>query len=92
MSTEKNNPFDSPQSVGGKAAAGKSGAWKAGSAILLMGLALLVYGAIAFWVAPWLPPNGGPSGRLPSVYLLGAGVVVALAGMAVRDLRVGKKK
>ena len=60
---------------------------KVGSVILAIGIAALCYGALAFWVLPGLPPNGGNSGRLPSLYILFAGVALTLVGLAVRGLR-----
>ena len=58
-----------------------------GTAILAAGLVVLTYGAVAFWLIKSLPPNGGSSGRLPSLYVIGAGIIAAIIGMAVRDLR-----
>ncbi len=52
-----------------------------GRCILGVGLLLLAYGAIACWVLPTLPPNGGASGRLPSLYVIGAGMVFSLVGL-----------
>jgi hypothetical protein len=63
-----------------------------GTVILLVGLTVLVYGAVAFWLINSLPPNGGASGRLPSLYVMGAGMVVALTGLVVRDLGGRNKK
>ncbi|MBA4032098.1 MAG: hypothetical protein C0478_14575 [Planctomyces sp.] len=63
-----------------------------GTAILLVGLMALAYGAIAFWLIKSLPPNGGANGRLPSLYIMGVGVVVAVIGLIVRDLRSNSKK
>jgi len=65
---------------------------KIGSVVFLTGLTVLTYGAIALWLIQSLPPNGGPSGRLPSLYVMGTGIVAVLIGLAVRDLRLGKKE
>jgi hypothetical protein len=62
-----------------------------GTTILLAGLTILGYGAIAFWLIKSLPPNGGTTGRLPSLYVMGGGIVAVLIGLALRDLRLGKK-
>ncbi|AMV34945.1 hypothetical protein VN12_22655 [Pirellula sp. SH-Sr6A] len=62
-----------------------------GTGLFLTGLAILAYGAIAFWIIKSLPPNGGPTGRLPSLYVIGVGIVAVLAGLAVRDLRTRHK-
>ena len=59
-----------------------------GTAILAAGLVVLAYGAVAFWLIKSLPPNGGPNGRLPSLYMMGAGIIGAIIGMVVRDLRL----
>jgi hypothetical protein len=62
-----------------------------GTGLFLTGLAILAYGAIAFWLIKSLPPNGGPTGRLPSLYIMGGGIVAVLAGLALRDLRTRDK-
>jgi hypothetical protein len=62
---------------------------KGGMAILGAGLAILAYGAVGFWLINTLPPNGGANGRLPSLYVMGAGMVVAVVGLVVRDIRAG---
>lgn len=61
-----------------------------GTAILTVGLAILAYGAIGFWFINSLPPNGGASGRLPSLYVMAVGIVVAVVGLIARDLRIGR--
>lgn len=55
-----------------------------GGAILALGLLVLIYGVVACWLVPALPPNGGPNGRLPSLYVIGVGIVITIAGLAVR--------
>jgi hypothetical protein len=55
-----------------------------GGAILALGLLVLVYGIVACWRVPSLPPNGGPRGRLPSLYMIGVGIVITIAGLAAR--------
>jgi hypothetical protein len=64
---------------------------KIGTAILAAGLALLSYGAAGFWLINALPPNGGIYGRLPSIYVICAGSVIAVAGLSMRGLRFGKR-
>lgn len=59
---------------------------KIGLLVLGVGLVVLAYGAVAFWVMPSLPPNGGASGRLPSLYLMGGGIVSVVLGLAIRGL------
>lgn len=58
-----------------------------GTVMLLGSLIVMAYGAVAFWLIRWLPPNGGPTGRLPSLYVMGAGIIGAIVGLVVRDLR-----
>jgi hypothetical protein len=65
---------------------------KLGTGILVIGIAVLAYGALAFFIKNDLPPNGGPSGRLPSLYVLFAGMAAMLLGMTVRGLRIGAAK
>lgn len=62
-----------------------------GTAVLVAGLAVLAYGAVAFWLINNLPPNGGAWGRLPSVYVMGVGMVVALFGLTAREFRFRRK-
>jgi len=54
-----------------------------GTAVLGVGLAVLAYGAVAFWLIQALPPNSVGS-RLPSLYVMAAGIVVSLAGLVLR--------
>ena len=51
-----------------------------GTVLLAIGLAVLAYGAIGFWLIKSLPPNGGTIGRLPSLRLVGIGSIVAIVG------------
>jgi len=53
-----------------------------------MGVATSAYGAVAFWILHSLPPNGGGSGRLPSLYVLVGGMAAMLLGLVIRDLRL----
>jgi hypothetical protein len=69
-----------------KAPQGKSIARMIGTVIALAGVAALAYGGVAFWLMRSLPPNTVES-RLPSIYVMGAGIVVALAGLALPDFR-----
>jgi hypothetical protein len=59
-----------------------------GLAILLAGLGVAVYGAVAFWVLQGLPPNNSSSGRLPSLYMLFGGMGLLLLGLTIRNLRL----
>ncbi len=63
-----------------------------GTVILLIGLAVTAYGAVAFFLVQSLPPNGGPNGRLPSVYILFGGMAGMFLGMVVRGLGLGVTK
>jgi uncharacterized membrane protein len=58
-----------------------------GTGILILGLLVLAYGAVAFWLINSLPPNGGAQGRLPSLYVMGGGIVGVLIGLAMRVQR-----
>ena len=60
---------------------------KLGTGILIIGAALTIYAAIAFFLLKNLPPNNG-TGRLPSFYLLSAGMAVMLVGTVVRNFRL----
>ena len=64
---------------------------KYGTAILGAGIAVLAYGAVGFWIIKTLPPNGGPTGRLPSLYAMGGGILITIAGLVMRDYRGGSK-
>lgn len=59
---------------------------KIGTAVFAVGLLILADGAVGFWLINALPPNGGASGRLPSLYILGAGMIVTLLGLALRGI------
>lgn len=85
------NPYEPPQEEMDAASPAVPPLRKIGTTILLIGLATLAYGAIACWLLQRLPPNGGGQGRLPSVYMMGIGIVIVLVGLVVRDLRVGRK-
>lgn len=62
---------------------------KAGLGLFVIGMMVVVYGAVAFWLVNSLPPNGGPAGRLPSLYVMAAGIVGVLVGLALRGLKIG---
>jgi hypothetical protein len=51
-----------------------------------IGILTILYGATAFWLMPQLPPNGGSYGRLPSMLILGIGIVITIVGMAINSL------
>jgi hypothetical protein len=81
------NPYQSPLGdEARKQASGPAFLKGVGTAVLVGGLATLAYGALAFWVFISLPPNGGASGRLPSLYMMGVGIAITLVGLTVRGL------
>ena len=85
------NPYASPTE--GKAATKSGSGWnKVGTAVLVVGLATLAYGAVAFWIVQSLPPNGGASGRLPSLYVMGAGIALSLLGLTALGFRWSGKE
>jgi hypothetical protein len=90
QSTMTKNPYASPTADDGGPPEGRGRRTTkiVGAAILAAGLICLVYGAVAFWLVQTLPPNGGPTGRLPSAYVMGVGMVIAILGLAIRDLRL----
>ncbi len=84
------NPYEPTDSASSSSSA-RSASQVAGTSVFIVGLVVLAYGAIAFWLVPSLPPNGGTNGRLPSLLVMGAGIVLTLIGLAVRGLRSSKK-
>jgi hypothetical protein len=64
----------------------KTIAAKIGTAILVLGLVLLMYGAFTFWIIPSLPPNTAWS-RLPSLYCMGAGIFAAMIGLTLNSIQ-----
>jgi hypothetical protein len=88
------NPFvspasqDDPSQNGGNAGAARQILRAIGTWILNVGLAALAYGALAFWIIPILPPNGGVNGRLPSLFVMLAGIVATLVGMVLRGVQL----
>src|SRR5262245_29849594 len=79
------NPNQSPPTYDARKRRRSLGLAKAiGTSVLVLGLATLAYGALAFWVFPLLPPNGGVNGRLPSLYVMGAGIIAAVVGLTLR--------
>jgi hypothetical protein len=64
----------------------------AGTITLLLGLAATCYGAIAFFAFNGLPPNDQTNGRLPSLYILLAGMAVMFLGLTLRGLRAGTRR
>ena len=91
-----NNPYASPESASDPHTAPPpakgSVRRQLGSVIFALGLLTTLYGATAFWLVKTLPPNGGPSGRLPSLYLLAVGMGAMLLGLAIRNLQVKKRR
>jgi len=57
----------------------------AGTVVLVLGAVVTAYAAVAFFLVNQLPPNGGFSGRLPSLYLLFAGMAGMFVGSVVRN-------
>src|SRR5438128_772211 len=86
------NPYESPQSEATPPRTPKTIATRIGTAILVIGLALLAYGAFTFWIMPLLPPNTAWSGRLPSLYCMGAGIFAALIGLTLNSLQASPGK
>jgi hypothetical protein len=58
-----------------------------GTLVLIVGIAVSLYAATAFFLRNELPPNSETS-RLPSLYLLFAGMAVMFVGTAVRNFRL----
>jgi uncharacterized membrane protein len=58
-----------------------------GTVILMIGVSVSLYAAVAFFAMNDLPPNTDDS-RLPSLYLLFAGMLVMFVGTAVRSFRL----
>lgn len=85
------NPYNSPQPDGSYPASRLGMHRKVGTGILVVGLATLAYGAIAFWIFPMLPPNEPTTGRFNSIFVLGAGMITSLGGLAIRETRVRNK-
>ena len=65
---------------------------KIGNAILAVAAIATAYGALAFFALTDLPPNGGVSGRLPSLYIMLGGMGGMLIGSVARDLRLSGTK
>jgi hypothetical protein len=81
------NPYESPSSdLSAQRPSGQGSFNAIGTAILIAGLAVLIYGAVAFWIIPSLPPNDATS-RLPSLYVMSAGIVTALVGLTFKGLQ-----
>ena len=85
------NPYESPEDHATETRPAPHRPRAIGTVVLVAGLVILAYGAVAFWLVNSLPPNGGVQGRLPSVYVMGVGLVVAVAGLIARDFRAGGK-
>ncbi|MBN1911213.1 MAG: hypothetical protein JW818_15820 [Pirellulales bacterium] len=85
------NPFKTPKEDSSSSTPSRRPSNVLGTGILLVGLSVVAYGAVAFWLIQSLPPNGGGNGRLPSLYVMGVGIVVAVVGLIARDFRVGRK-
>lgn len=86
------NPYESSQ-IAAQTTSRRSGmVANLGTTILLVGLAALAYGAFTFWIMPLLSPNTAWSGRLPSLYCMGAGIFTALIGLTLRSLQPSPTK
>jgi hypothetical protein len=86
------NPYEAPEDTVAGSTPARHVSKIIGTCVLVAGSAILAYGATAFWLIKTLPPNGGANGRLPSLYVMGAGIVVAVLGLVARDLRVSRKE
>jgi hypothetical protein len=88
------NPYQSPQADTAREARRnpKTITTRIGTAILVLGLVALAYGAFTFWVMPSLPPNTAWSGRLPSLYCMGAGIFVTLIGLTLNSIQSSTNK
>ncbi len=62
-----------------------------GKFVLVIGGLILAYAAAAFWLFNELPPNDAIHGRLPSLYLMGAGIVIVVVGLIASDQRVNRR-
>ena len=56
--------------------------------VLIAAVLVTAYGAIAFFVMQSLPPNGGDSGRLPSLYIILGGLAGMLVGAVGRNFKM----
>ncbi|MEM8782298.1 MAG: hypothetical protein AAGE65_05505 [Planctomycetota bacterium] len=56
--------------------------------LLLVSLLVAAYGCVAFFLMNDLPPNGGPQGRLPSLYVMLGGIGGMLVGTVGRNLKI----
>ena len=88
----EHNPYESPQSSSQSTRRRSGYVAKLGTAILLLGLAALAYGAFTFWIMPSLPPNTPASGRLPGLYCMAAGIFAALIGLTLKSLQLSPTK
>src|SRR6476660_597139 len=80
------NPYDAQQPDTQTRRNPNTIARQVGTATFVIGLAALAYGVCEFWLVPALPPNNGWSGRLPSLYVMGGGIVAAIVGLSVKSL------
>ncbi len=83
------NPYET-QAGSTSTSPAKTGLSLLGRLVLGVGLIALGYGGVAFWLLTNLPPNTTDS-RLPSLYVMGAGVVVTLVGLVLRGIAVPNK-
>lgn len=56
--------------------------------ILIVAVLVTAYGTVAFFVVQTLPPNGGTSGRLPSLYIMLGGITGMLVGAVGRNFKL----
>ena len=57
------------------------------TAVLILAVLVTAYGALAYFVVRTLPPNGGGSGRLPSLYIMLGGIAGLLVGAVGRNFK-----
>lgn len=83
-----NPPHQSSSKTGNSS--GMGAVAKIGAGVLILGLMVLAYGAVGFWLINNLPPNGGAQGRLPSLYVMGIGIVLSTIGLSIRGFRLSQ--
>lgn len=81
-----NNPYESPTPAPSPPSPTSKKLRLLATCVMVLSLALLAYGAVGFWLVPSLPPNGGVNGRLPSVYVMGVGILATMVGLVLRSL------
>ena len=82
------NPYQPPEASSPAPQSGLPLRVLIGRVVLGLGIAVSAYGALAFWVMKALPPNNPIEGRLPSLYVIFAGMGAMLVGLAFRTSRM----